>query len=106
MAEAAQGADALVQAARADLFGEFGQNFAQVGSNPFATELGQAAGMRFFGAVPQGEGGVLAVAGGGGRVIQGDVIINQEFPVEADSVTWARGIDCELGALCCSTAAV
>ena len=50
-------------AARADLFGSFGGNFAAAGAgNPLAGELGGAAGMRYFGAGlgPAGAGGAGA----------------------------------------------
>lgn len=61
IARAAAAQLAAFQEARSALFGSFGSNFAATGTNPFATEQGQAAGMRFFGAASEGSGGGTTV---------------------------------------------
>jgi hypothetical protein len=104
--EAAREQFRAFQQSRAELFREFGQHFVPVGRNPFATQLQQAAGMRFFGAVPGfQQGGHLPHGVGSAwdwRVDRSDkrtINVTNYFPTVPDALTWSRGVKFELEAM-------
>lgn len=57
IAEAAAAQISAFNSARADLFSSFGRNYAPAGLNPFAGEIGQAAGLKYYGAGGSGDPG-------------------------------------------------
>lgn len=76
---------------RAELFATFGQNFNRSAAQAFASATQQAAGARYFGAVPDDQHGVLAGSGGGG------VVVTNHFQAPPpDPHAWSQGIGWEL----------
>lgn len=91
IAAAASAQVATFMGAQSELFGQFGSNFVAAGASPFGSDVGVAAGARFFGADPS-YGNTQTQAGGG-------INIQQHFAAPPpDPHTWSQGVSFELKA--------